>query len=318
MRYGSVKALAERRASAKGGDAMQGRHAGLEAGGTKMVLGVADGDGTILARKSLPTGAPGETVAAIRRVFEGWAGGGRFASLGIGTFGPAGTVPGQADYGRITVTPKAGWAGTDLLGALSDLAEATAFDTDVNAAAVAEAKAWGKGGTLAYVTAGTGIGAGVARDGVPLAGTSHYEAGHVAVPRAPGDEGRSVCSFHEDCAEGLASGPSWQARYGRSLSELPGDHEVHGHAAFYLGALCRSLLFLHAPSRIVLGGGVMRTPGLLDRVAEETARQVGRYGAFADERAFEVTAPALGGDSGLKGAVLLGMATLEGGSPPSA
>ena len=281
-------------------------HAGLEAGGTKMVVGIADEGGRLLARESLPTRDPETTIPAVRAAIARLAAGRRVESLGIGTFGPAQTLRDRPRYGFITRTPKAGWSDIDLLGPLADLAERTAFDTDVNGAALAEAAAWRGGGTapLAYVTVGTGIGVGVARPDGVLAGTAHYEGGHVPVPRAPGDEARSVCPFHDDCAEGLAAGPSWQARLGRSLSEADPDDPARTHAAFYLGQLCRTLTFLHAPGRIVMGGGVMKTPGLLSAVREEARRLTGEYGPEAPE----IVSPTLDDDAGLMGAIVLGRA----------
>ena len=279
-------------------------HAGLEAGGTKMVVGIADAHGRLLARESLPTRTPEETLPAIRAALLRLADGARIESLGIGTFGPAQTNPARPRHGFITATPKAGWSDTDLLGAFAGLAGRVGFDTDVNGAALAEAQAWGGDAPLAYVTVGTGIGVGVAAGGRVLAGTAHYEGGHVPLPRAPGDEGRSVCPFHQDCAEGLAAGPSWQARLGHSLSEAAPDAPARAQAAHYLGQLCRTITFLHAPGRIVLGGGVMKTPGLLDAVRGEAERLTGGYGPPAPE----VAAPSLGDDAGLLGAIALGRA----------
>ena len=279
-----------------------GVHAGLEAGGTKMVIGVAAPDGTLLGRDSLPTTTPDETLQRVRESLRRLAGGRAVRSLGIATFGPAQTNRARPHFGFITNTPKPGWSRTDLLGAFSDLAPALGFDTDVNGAALAEAGAWGGADPLAYVTVGTGLGVGVARGGTVLSGTSHYEMGHVPLPRAPGDEGVSVCPFHEDCAEGLTAGPSWQARLGHSLSEAAPDAPARAQAATYLGQLCRVITLCHAPGRIVLGGGVMKTPGLLEAVREEAGRRLNGYGPPMPE----VTAPALGEDAGLRGAIELG------------
>ena len=282
-----------------------GVHAGLEAGGTKMVMGVAAPDGTLLGRESLPTTTPTQTLPRVRESLLRLAGGRAVRSLGIATFGPAQTNPQKPGYGVITDTPKPGWSQTDLLSALSGLAPVTGFDTDVNGAALAEAAAWGGADPLAYVTVGTGLGVGVAREGAVLSGTAHYEMGHVPLPHAPGDAGASVCPYHEDCAEGLTAGPSWQARLGASLSEAAPDAPARQHAAFYLAQLCRVIVLTHAPGRIVMGGGVMKTPGLLGAVRAETERLLGGYGPPPAE----IVSPVLADDAGLLGAITLGRAT---------
>ena len=279
-------------------------HLGLESGGTKMIVGLGAPDGSVAARETIPTTTPDETIPAIRAAAARLTGGRRAATLGIATFGPAQTLEGRPRYGFITATPKPGWSDTDLLGGLADLAERTAFDTDVNGAALAEAAAWGGAAPLAYVTIGTGIGVGVAASGRTMAGTAHYEAGHVPVPRAPGDEGTCVCPFHDDCAEGLAAGPAWQARLGHSLSDEPENSLARAQAAFYLGQLCRTLAFAHAPGRVVMGGGVMKTPGLLEAVRGEADRLIGGYGPGLPE----IVPPMLGDEAGLRGAILLGRA----------
>lgn len=57
---------------------------GIEAGGTKMVCAVADENGNIKDRISLPTGQPEETLAQIIEYFKKW----EIEALGIGCFGP--------------------------------------------------------------------------------------------------------------------------------------------------------------------------------------------------------------------------------------
>src|SRR3546814_15404886 len=66
----------------------------------------------------------------------------------------------------------------------------------------------------ALVTAGTGVGVGLVVHGKPTRGFSHSEIGHILVPRLADDATPSVCRFHDDCVEGLASGTALKARLG--------------------------------------------------------------------------------------------------------
>lgn len=60
-------------------------------------------------------------------------------SLGVASFGPLDLVPESPSYGHITTAPKAGWAGTDLVGTLRrHLGVPVVLDADVNGAAHGE------------------------------------------------------------------------------------------------------------------------------------------------------------------------------------
>jgi fructokinase len=92
------------------------------------------------------------------------------------------------------------------------------------------------------------------------------------------------------------------------LSELPSDHEAHGIIAHYLAHLVVNLILCVAPSRIVLGGGVLSTPGLRPRVRSGVRTLLGGYLAVPEiERDIEsyIVPPGLGGDAGLLGAVAM-------------
>jgi len=137
-------------------------YAGIELGGTKLVAIRANGR-TITDRVTIPTTDPGETLGRAVDVLRGWHDAQPFAAIGIGSFGPVRIDPAAPDYGSILSTPKAGWAGTDLLAPFKRFEVPLALDTDVNAAALAEA-AMGAGrgcDTLVYLTIGTGIGGGL-------------------------------------------------------------------------------------------------------------------------------------------------------------
>lgn len=284
---------------------------GFEAGGTKCVCLVATGQDAILAQANVPTKTPAQTLGAARAFFGEARQWGQPHGCGIASFGPIQLDTGASDYGHIAPTPKPGWSGTDMRQVFADVDAPLALDTDVNGAALAEWK-WGAGRGLrsfAYVTIGTGIGGGVLRDGRAVQGAWHLELGHLRPRRAPGDTFAGICPFHGDCFEGLASGPAILARWGLALSALEPDHPAHAMQAEYLGQLCASLTFAHAPERIVLGGGVMETPGLAERTATAAHALIGGYASWPAARdALEfVRRPALGDRAGPLGAIALAM-----------
>jgi fructokinase len=274
----------------------------IEAGGTKFVLAAGLSPDQITARHTLPTTTPTATLAAAAAWF---ADQGKISAVGIGTFGPAGLDRGASDWGHITNTPKAGWQDCDIAGFFArEMGAPVAFDTDVNAAAIAEAEARPDCGALAYITIGTGIGGGLVMAGDPVHGAGHPEMGHIFPRRHPADRDfPGVCPHHGDCLEGLASGPAIAARWGASLSQLPSDHIAHDIIADYIAQLCHSLFAIAAVEVIVLGGGVSKTPALIERVAARAhAIGAGYLPGHARQR---IEAPLHGDHAGIIGAMML-------------
>ena len=199
---------------------------GVEAGGTKFVCVIGTGPHDIAETRRIDVAGPAETLEAALDFFRrALTAGRRLDAIGIGSFGPVELRRSHPRYGFITTTPKPGWSGTDVLGSFAAAFDMpVAFDTDVNAAALAEGR-WGAARGLAsfvYLTLGTGIGGGAVVEGQLLHGFGHPEMGHIAVPRRPGDTYEGICPFHGDCFEGMASGPAIEARFGRR-AELLGE-----------------------------------------------------------------------------------------------
>lgn len=278
----------------------------VEAGGTKFMLGIATGRDDVRETVRIPTTTPAETVGAM---VDWFAARGPLAGVGVASFGPLDLDPASQSFGSITRTPKPHWSNADLAGPLRAALDCpVGIDTDVNGAALAE-YLWGaaQGQRIAlYFTIGTGIGGGAVIDGQPIRGLSHPEMGHVRVSRHPLDlDFAGSCPFHGDCLEGLACGPAIIARWGKSLSDLPPDHPAHAIIAHYLAQLVTSMQAIFEPGKIVLGGGVTGTAGLIDRVRTEAARLGGDY--FRSRAETIVTLPGLGERSGLLGALALAM-----------
>jgi fructokinase len=249
---------------------------GIEAGGTKWVCAAGDE----LAR--FPTTTPEETLGRAIEFFAGR----ELEALGVGCFGPV-----DLARGAIAATPKPGWQGVEVVAPLrAALGVPVAFDTDVNAAALAE-HLHAEVDDLLYVTVGTGIGGGAVVGGRLVHGLSHPELGHMRVPRLPGDTFAGSCPFHGDCLEGLASGSALQARSADADGELE---------ARYLALGLVNAIMALSPQRVVLGGGVMQTAGLLERVRGEVDRLVAGYVATPD-----IVPPSLGDRAGVLGAIEL-------------
>ena len=280
----------------------------IEAGGTKFVVGVVAAPDDIRETARIETTTPRETInAAVKWLEAAQARHGTFSAIGIASFGPLELNKGAMKWGQITATTKPGWSHCDFgMRFARAFGMPIGFDTDVNGAALAEAR-WGaaQGQRVSvYVTVGTGIGGGAIVEGKPLRGLSHPEMGHIRPQRHPDDGGFvGICPFHGDCLEGLASGPAIKARWGKSLSELPSDHPAHEMVAWYLAQMVVTLQSIMEPGRIVLGGGVMGTPGLLAQVREAAVALGSAY--FRGNPAEVIVAPGLGDQAGLLGALAL-------------
>jgi fructokinase len=286
----------------------------IEGGGTKFMCAVGTGPGDIRAETSFATGAPEATLAQEIAFFhEASRAHGSLGAIGIGMFGPVDVRPGSPSNGHVLETPKPGWSGADVVGPLREAFGVPAvLDTDVNAAALGEWR-WGAArgcDPALYLTVGTGIGGGAVVGGRPLHGLLHPEMGHVAVRRHPDDlaDFKGLCPFHGDCLEGMASGPALRRRWGVDSESLPADHPAWRLEAYYLAQALTGYVYTLAPERIVMGGGVMRAPGLLDGVREQVQALLCGYvrSDMVGERIREyIVAPGLGERAGVLGALAL-------------
>lgn len=228
----------------------------LEAGGTKMVCAVGTADGTVLDKISIPTETPEITMPKMIDYFKSK----NICALGIGSFGPIDPDKNSKTYGYITTTPKPGWGYYDIAGEFARaLNVPIGFDTDVNAAALGEAKFGSAKGlnSAIYITIGTGIGVGVLSEGKLLHGMLHPEAGHILIGQLKGDKYEGKCPFHKTCFEGMAAGPAIEARWGLKGDKLADKNEVWELEAEYIAHALVNYAMTLSPKRIILGGGVM-------------------------------------------------------------
>jgi len=275
--------------------------AGVEAGGTKFVCAVGTGPEDLI-REVIPTTTSSETLGHVVRFLRAQAR--PLTAVGMASFGPVDLDPHSPTYGYIASTPKPGWSNVDLRGALHrELGLPVAFDTDVNAAALAESR-WGAAQGLdnvLYLTVGTGIGGGALVNGAPLHGLTHPEMGHIFIPHdLQTDPFLGICPYHADCLEGLASGVAMERRWGVKAELLPADHPAWALEARYLARALANLVCTLSPRRIIMGGGVMHHLDLFPMIREHLREVLRDY-----VQAPQIVPPLLGDDAGVLGAMIL-------------
>lgn len=309
---------------------------GVDVGGTKVLGGVVDEHGTVLAhaRRDTPrqggaalTQAIADVALELMRDYE-------IASVGISA---AGFV--SSDRKTMLATPNiAGWNGVNLdkeLGALIGLP--LVIENDANAAAWGEAR-FGAGVNerhLMMLTIGTGIGGGVVVNGQLYRGAFGIAAefGHMRVV----PDGHLCGCGARGCFEQYASGNALLRHAREAISASPevarnllalGDGTVAGltgkHitdaarqgdavalAAFnttaqWLGAGIASLSVLLDPACVVIGGGVIDAGEIL---LAPTRAAVERNMPFAGKHPSpRIIAAELGNEAGLVGAADLARA----------
>lgn len=199
------------------------RMLGVDIGGTKVAVGVVDGNGTIVTQGRKPMVANGTAEAGLQAVT------GAIDSLlseagdeiqGIGICAPG---PLDPKTGVVLNPPNLPcWRDFPLAERIKGKYKLPVkVDNDANAAALAETR-WGAARGYRYVfyaTIGTGIGTGIVLDGRIYHGKtgSAGEGGHVSI-----DYNGPVCGCgKKGCIEILAAGPAIGARARAKLATSP-------------------------------------------------------------------------------------------------
>ncbi|WLT00083.1 ROK family protein [Lactobacillus helsingborgensis] len=230
----------------------------IEAGGTKFVCAIGNENYQIKDQITFPTTTPAETLQKTVDYFKKFA----VDAIGIASFGPIEVRKTAPNYGYITDTPKKGWANTDFVGRLTKTIKVPVFfTTDVNGSAYGEyvmaQLANEDVDSLVYYTIGTGVGGGAIINGKLVGSLGHPEMGHVKVKRHPNDMNfAGVCPFHQDCLEGLVSGPTFEARLNKPGKEVPLSNPVWDIMSYYVAQAALQVTLILRPDKIVFGGGV--------------------------------------------------------------
>lgn len=281
----------------------------IEAGGTKFVCAVSEDDLNIIDRVSFPTTYPKETLQKIFAFFDSYE---NLKAIGIGSFGPIDINKKSRKYGYITSTPKTKWKDFNFLGEMQKHYKLPiGWTTDVNAACLGEYEVGSASDNKSciYLTVGTGIGGGAIIKGRFVEGFGHPEMGHILVRKHPKDDFKGWCPYHGDCLEGLAAGPSIEKRYGVKAQTLENAHEIWGIIAYYLAQALVNYTLTLRPEKIILGGGVMNKPQIIQLVRKEFAALLANYVETPDLNSYIVT-PSLGDNAGIMGGLILAQKSL--------
>lgn len=292
-------------------------YGGIEGGGTKFVCAVGTGPDDIQAEIRFPTTTPRETLDQAIAFFKGYS---DLAAIGIACFGPLDPNPASVTFGQILPTPKPGWTGADLVGAMRSAFDLpVGFDTDVNGAALGEYR-WGAAqglDTFIYLTIGTGIGGGAYVNGRLLHGLLHPEMGHIPLPHdLTRDPYEGNCPFHKDCFEGLASGVAMERRWGQPGASLPADHPAWDLEAHYIAHALANYIYILSPQRIIVGGGVGQNERMLKLVQQKTVALLNGYvksPVILENIESYIVNPGLGNRSGVAGAIALAELVAQAG-----
>jgi glucokinase len=295
---------------------------GVDLGGTKILAGIVDRDGTVERRRELPTPLDSQD-----ELLQGLAGAVEdaleedVAALGFG-------IPSTIDQrsGKAVTSVNIPLADLDLRGAMHErFGLPVGIDNDANAATLAE---WAHGagrGTrhMVMLTLGTGVGGGLILDGKPYRGAigAGAELGHMVIDLdGPPCQGACTGRGHlEVLASGHAATMAAQEQFGPAadahrlvrLAE-EGDSaagEILAELGSRLGAGMVSLVNIFNPELIVVGGGFAAAGDLLlEPARERVARE-----ALSPAREFvRIVRAELGTAAGLVGAGLVAFEALDG------
>lgn len=303
---------------------------GIDIGGTKMVGGVVDADGTIVAqaRRETPAGDTGKTLDFIVELIEELAGGREVAAVGIGAAGWF-----DADRSTVLFAPNLAWRDEPLRDRISERVHLpVVVENDGNVAAWAEFRfgaARDATDSMALFTVGTGIGGGLVLGGELIRGAHGIaaEMGHVRA--VPGGQ-RCGCG-RQGCLEQYASGSalvrfakenavvdpasavrlleladgSVDAVSGPMVTRAAREGDPASRAAFasigrWLGTGLADMVQILDPEVLVVGGGVVEAGELL--LAPARASFVDELAARGALPVAPIVAAQMGNTAGVVGA----------------
>lgn len=303
---------------------------GIDVGGTKVLGGVVDPDGTVLttSRRDTPREGGSALTQTIADVALELAAQYPVTAVGLSA---AGFV--SSDRKTMLATPNiAGWNGVQLDAELTALINLpVVLENDANAAAWGE-RTFGAGKgkqNMLMVTVGTGVGGGIIVNGQLLRGAFGIaaEIGHLRVlpeghlcgcgARGCFEQYASGSALLRHAREAIAASPdlarnllsrgdgTLEGLTGRAITDAAREGDQVAVSAFnttaqWLGAGIASLSVILDPECVVIGGGVVDAGEIL---LAPTRAAMERYMPFAGKHPYpKIIAATLGNEAGLVGA----------------
>jgi glucokinase len=306
---------------------------GVDLGGTKIDIGLVDGDNRVVQRQRIPTqNEQGGTavVERIARVIEGFATAlpprEKVTALGICTPGPVDHVSGSL----LTLVNLPGLSNTPLRALLEDrLRIPVRLEHDAKAAALGDFHyGAGKGArSMTYTVVGTGVGAAIILNGELYYGEGFAsgEVGHITIDRYGEMENSGV----RGAVQRYCSGPNLARRYseamlttvtpegtpitggyvaGRAQQGDPVALRIVQEAGEALGIAIASMAMILDIELNVIGGGVVALGDLLLEPARQMMR---RYCFQALGARVKIVPTALGDDGPVLGCAYMARSVLN-------
>ena len=282
------------------------RIAVLDIGGTSIKSGVWDGQAlSELAEQDTCAWEGGaKLMERAAGILEGYA---PFDAIGISTAGPVDTEQGSIYYANDNIP---GYTGMEVRRILEERFQVpVTVENDVNAAALGEGQFGAGQGTEDFLclTYGTGVGGAIVAGGKVCTGSSWSAGsfGGIVIHPEEIDLNVEFSGCYEKCASATAlvkraSAVDPQLGSGRAVFAAFDRPEVRQVVDGWIGEIVYGLITLvhiFNPSRIVLGGGVMAQPYVLEQVRERLAA-----GISPGFRGVEIVTAKLGNQAGMMGA----------------
>jgi glucokinase len=278
---------------------------GVDLGGTKVLAGIVDADGTVHETVERPTTTTSqaalldELADMVRALPQDGV-----SAVGFG-------IPSRIDHARELVLGAVNIPIRDVPFAdemQRRLGLPVEMENDASCAAYAEFKLGAGRGTrdLLVLTLGTGVGGGVVSGGRLF--RAYTELGHMVIVE-DGEPCQGACSGRghvESYCSGTAAGKLARRVLGPDASAhdlVEQNHPALGEIGHHLGTAIGSLVNIFGSTRVVIGGGF--GVAAFDRLVPAARRAVLREALAPSGQTLEIERAELGADAGLVGAALI-------------